>query len=47
MLSFRRLQRDDMFGHFKKWCICGKEWIPDRGVYDCRFYPYESASFVP
>ena len=30
-----------MCGHFKNGVFVGKEWIPDRGVYDCRFYPYE------
>ena len=31
---------------FKNGLFVGKEWIPDRGVYDCRFYPYESSDFA-
>ena len=27
---------------FKNGVFVGKEWIPDRGVYDCCFYPYDS-----
>jgi adenosyl cobinamide kinase/adenosyl cobinamide phosphate guanylyltransferase len=23
----------------------GKEWVPDRGTYECRFYPYDSKEF--
>jgi len=30
---------------FKNGVFVGKEWIPDRGVYDCCFYPYESPEF--
>ena len=30
---------------FKNGVFVGKEWIPDRGVYDCRFYPYDSQKF--
>ena len=30
---------------FKNGVFVGKEWIPDRGVYDCCFYPYESQEF--
>ena len=30
---------------FKNGVFIGKEWIPDRGVYDCCFYPYESKEF--
>ena len=30
---------------FKNGVFVGKEWIPDRGVYDCRFYPYDSSEF--
>ena len=30
---------------FKNGVFVGKEWLPDPGVYDCRFYPYESAEF--
>ena len=30
---------------FRNGVFVGKEWIPDRGVYDCRFYPYESREF--
>jgi len=30
---------------FKNGVFVGKEWLPDHGVYDCRFYPYESAEF--
>ena len=31
---------------FKNGVFVGKEWLPDRGVYDCRFYPYESKEFA-
>jgi len=31
---------------FKNGVFVGKEWIPDRGVYDCRFYPYKSDKYV-
>ena len=31
---------------FKNGVFVGKEWIPDRGVYDCRFYPYDSREFL-
>ena len=31
---------------FKNGLFVGKEWIPDRGVYECRFYPYESSDFA-
>lgn len=31
---------------FKNGVFVGKEWIPDRGVYDCRFYPYDSKEFA-
>jgi hypothetical protein len=30
---------------FKNGVFVGKEWIPDRGVYDCCFYPYDSQEF--
>jgi hypothetical protein len=30
---------------FKNGVFVGKEWIPDRGVYDCCFYPYDSQKF--
>jgi hypothetical protein len=30
---------------FKNGVFVGKEWIPDKGVYECRFYPYESDKF--
>ena len=30
---------------FKNGIFVGKEWIPDRGVYDCRFYSYDSYEF--
>jgi hypothetical protein len=30
---------------FRNGVFVGKEWLPDQGVYDCRFYPYESAEF--
>jgi len=30
---------------FRNGVFVGKEWIPDRGVYDCCFYPYESREF--
>jgi|UniRef100_A0AB38ZM19 hypothetical protein len=31
---------------FKNGVFVGKEWIPDRGVYDCRFYPYKSEKYA-
>jgi len=31
---------------FKNGVFVGKEWLPDRGVHDCRFYPYESKEFA-
>ena len=31
---------------FKNGVFVGKEWIPERGVYDCRFYPYDSKEFA-
>jgi hypothetical protein len=30
---------------FRNGVFVGKEWIPDRGVYDCCFYPYDSQKF--
>jgi len=30
---------------FKNGVFVGKEWLPDQGIYDCRFYPYDSAEF--
>jgi hypothetical protein len=30
---------------FKNGVFVGKEWVPDRGAYECRFYPYESNAF--
>ena len=30
---------------FKNGVFVGKEWFPDRGVYDCQFYPYKSDKF--
>jgi hypothetical protein len=30
---------------FKNGVFVGKEWIPDRGVYDCCFYSYDSQEF--
>ena len=30
---------------FKNGVFVGKEWIPERGVYDCCFYPYDSHKF--
>jgi hypothetical protein len=30
---------------FKNGVFVGKEWLPDKGVYDCRFYPYDSHDF--
>jgi hypothetical protein len=30
---------------FRNGVFVGKEWLPDQGVYDCRFYPYESTEF--
>ena len=30
---------------FKNGVFVGKEWIPERGVYDCCFYPYDSQKF--
>jgi hypothetical protein len=34
-----------MFGVSGMVYFVGKEWLPDQGVYDCRFYPYESTEF--
>ena len=31
---------------FKNGVFVGKEWIPDRGVYDCQFYPYKSDKYA-
>ena len=30
---------------FKNGVFVGKEWIPDQGIHDCRFYPYDSPEF--
>ena len=30
---------------FKNGVFVGKEWIPDRGVFDCSFYSYDSQEF--
>jgi len=30
---------------FKNGVFVGKEWIPERGAHECRFYPYESQEF--
>ena len=30
---------------FKNGVFVGKEWIPERGKYECRFYPYNSPKF--
>jgi hypothetical protein len=30
---------------FRNGVFVGKEWIPERGVYECRFYPYDSKEF--
>jgi hypothetical protein len=30
---------------FRNGVFVGKEWLPDQGVYDCRFYPYDSHEF--
>ena len=30
---------------FKNGVFVGKEWIPDKGIYDCCFYPYDSHKF--
>ena len=31
---------------FKNGVFVGKEWFPERGVYDCRFYPYKGDKFA-
>jgi len=31
---------------FKNGLFVGKEWLPDKGIYDCRFYPYDSPDFA-
>ena len=30
---------------FKNGVFVGKEWMPDKGIYECRFYSYESDKF--
>jgi hypothetical protein len=31
---------------FKNGVFVGKEWIPERGAYECRFYPYKSDKYA-
>jgi hypothetical protein len=43
--QFPQIEKRRHVWSFKNGVFVGKEWIPDRGVYDCRFYPYESKDF--
>jgi hypothetical protein len=43
--QFPEIEKRRNVWSFKNGVFVGKEWIPDRGVYDCRFYPYDSKEF--
>ena len=38
------VKRRDVWA-FKNGVFVGKEWVPTRGAYECRFYPYDSKEF--
>jgi hypothetical protein len=43
--QFPEIEKRRHVWSFKNGVFVGKEWIPERGVYDCRFYPYDSKEF--
>jgi hypothetical protein len=43
--QFPEIEKRRNVWSFKNGVFVGKECIPDRGVYDCRFYPYDSKEF--
>ena len=43
--QFPEIEKRRHVWSFKNGVFVGKEWIPDRGVYDSRFYPYDSKEF--
>ena len=44
--QFPEIRKRRQVWAFKNGVFVGKEWIPDRGVYGCRFYPYTSEKFA-
>ena len=43
--QFPQIEKRRHVWSFKNGVFVGKEWIPDKGLYDCRFYPYDSKEF--
>jgi len=44
--QFPEIEKRRQVWSFKNGIFVGKEWIPDKGIYDCRFYKYESKEFM-
>lgn len=43
--QFPEISKRRQVWSFKNGVFVGKEWIPERGIYDCCFYPYDSKEF--
>ena len=43
--DFPAIKKNRHMWSFKNGVFIAKEWIPERGVYDCHFYPFESSQF--
>lgn len=44
-VQFPEIIKDRHMWSFRNGVFFGKRWSPDTGVYDCKFYPYESREF--
>lgn len=44
--QFPEIIKDRHMWSFKNGVFLGKVWCPEQGVYDCKFYPYESKEFM-
>ncbi len=43
--DFPEIKKTRHMWSFQNGVFIAKEWIPDKGVYDCHFYPFESKQF--
>lgn len=43
--DFPEIKKNRHMWSFQNGVFIAKEWIPDKGVYDCHFYPFESKQF--
>ena len=44
--QFPEIQKNRHVFAFKNGLFNAKEWLPNKGVYGCRFYPYESREYM-